>query len=648
MKTAPLRPRTLDLQGEDRPWPAAAWALAATVFVEGSGLPQRWRADSPRRSVVLDTGWVSGQRFLRTWQAWRETPEPRADLDFVALADQLLSAADAVLALAGECPCPAQREALLAQWPPLTQNLHSLSFEQGRVRLWLALGDPLEWLPELVLSVDAFYLNAWAADRAPAGWHPRIYKALARLASRGATAVAQGVCGIVEQGLCTAGFVIEAKVNPGEPLQAFIQARHAPRFTPRPLPRRTGALAPGSPRQALVIGAGLAGSATAWGLARVGWHSTVLDAAPEPGAGASGNPAGLFHGIVNGQDGTHARLFRAAALAIVPAVRQVLSVQPSCGQQAGLLRLEPRRSVAEMHALLETLGLPASLVQALDARQASGLAGLRLPDAAWLHPGGGWVDPGALCRSYLAGAGALSRFHGPAQVATLAHRDGQWCALNDQGVALGRAPVVVVANAGDALRLLGAPAWPMQAVRGQISWCDSAAQAARIGWPARAPALPLAGSGYCVLAQDERHVFGATSQPGDLDPQVRLADHVSNLSQLARLQGRPLDPAVAQAQAEQAGLHGRVGWRWTTDDKLPVWGAMPEPDSPQVDQVRRLRRTPGLFVCTGMGSRGITWSALAGQVLAALISDTPCPIEASLLDAVDPARFQVRAWRALR
>ena len=58
----------------------------------------------------------------------------------------------------------------------------------------------------------------------------------------------------------------------------------------------------------------LAGCATAWGLAQVGWHSTVLDAQPRPAAGASGNPAGLFHGIVNPQDGAHARFNRAAAL----------------------------------------------------------------------------------------------------------------------------------------------------------------------------------------------------------------------------------------------------------------------------------------------------------------------------------------------
>ena len=65
----------------------------------------------------------------------------------------------------------------------------------------------------------------------------------------------------------------------------------------------------------------------------------------------------------------------------------------------------------------------------------------------------------------------------------------------------------------------------------------------------------------------------------------------------------------------------------------------------RLDQVRFAVREPGLFVLTALGSRGITWSALCAEVLAAAISGAPMPLEASLLDAIDPARFAVRARR---
>jgi tRNA 5-methylaminomethyl-2-thiouridine biosynthesis bifunctional protein len=52
-----------------------------------------------------------------------------------------------------------------------------------------------------------------------------------------------------------------------------------------------------------------------------------------------------------------------------------------------------------------------------------------------------------------------------------------------------------------------------------------------------------------------------------------------------------------------------------------------------------------LFVFSALGSRGIAWSALGGRLLASLISGAPCPLESSLIDAVDPARFVTRAAR---
>ena len=69
---------------------------------------------------------------------------------------------------------------------------------------------------------------------------------------------------------------------------------------------------PGSP-PVVVIGAGLAGAACALGLSMAGVPTLVLDRAAQPAQGASGNPAGLFHGVLHPEDGAHARLGRAAA-----------------------------------------------------------------------------------------------------------------------------------------------------------------------------------------------------------------------------------------------------------------------------------------------------------------------------------------------
>jgi len=65
----------------------------------------------------------------------------------------------------------------------------------------------------------------------------------------------------------------------------------------------------------------------------------------------------------------------------------------------------------------------------------------------------------------------------------------------------------------------------------------------------------------------------------------------------------------------------------------------------RLDQARQVPRLPGLYVFTALGSRGISHAALGGEVLAAWITGDPMPAPASLLDALDPARFIARKAR---
>ena len=50
-------------------------------------------------------------------------------------------------------------------------------------------------------------------------------------------------------------------------------------------------------------------------------------------------------------------------------------------------------------------------------------------------------------------------------------------------------------------------------------------------------------------------------------------------------------------------------------------------------------------MCTALGSRGITWAPLAAELLAAWVTGGPPPLEADLVDALDPARFAARRAR---
>jgi tRNA 5-methylaminomethyl-2-thiouridine biosynthesis bifunctional protein len=93
MPFAPLVPAQIDFNGEGVPRslayndlyhpPAGAFQQAQHVFLQGNGLPERWRGRD--RFVVLETGFGLGNNFLACWDAWRQDPQRCRQLHFVSI-----------------------------------------------------------------------------------------------------------------------------------------------------------------------------------------------------------------------------------------------------------------------------------------------------------------------------------------------------------------------------------------------------------------------------------------------------------------------------------------------------------------------------------------------------------------------------------
>lgn len=679
---------------------AGAWQQARGVFLGGNGLPGRWQGRD--RFVILETGFGLGNNCLATWAAWRQDPRRCDRLFFVSIEKHPLRPDDlaavhalpAAHALAAHVPVdlaslparppdapdaaindPIWRQALAARlhaaWPPLTPGWHTLHLdhlvsEDGReqsLTLLLGLGDVAELLPGLQATVDAFYLDGFAPARNPEMWHGPMLSRINRLAAADATAATWSSARAVRDALTQAQFEVEKR--PGENGKwAITVARHQPRFIH---PATPGGLWPTpSRRNAIVIGAGIAGCSAADALTREGWQVTLLDANPGPAQGASGNPGGLFHTIVHGDDGVHARTHRAAALATWRRVRAWIDSGALPGQAAGLLRLDPRQDADGARALAERLPWLGEQATWLDQDEAMARTGLPVPSGGWWFPQAGWMSPADACRLLLDDATArchpggqpLLRPRWSTPVHALRRDDGGWQALDAHGQVLAEAGSLVIANAWQASALLetlpadqAVACPPVSAVRGQVSVLPADLAGPR-------PLAPVAGQGYVLSLSDGRLLCGATTQHHDDEAVLRPVDHVHNLSQALRLGALPTGTTEAHLpdMAASDRLTGRVGWRATTPDRLPLVGALPwHPDRlaaqppARAEQVRMLPRERneqgGLYLIGGLGSRGLTWSMLAGELLAHWVCGTPCPVEAELRDALDPARFLARQHR---
>ena len=646
MKTQPIVPARIDFGASPGEVPRApdfgdvyhprvgALAQARHVFLGGNGLPGRWAGRA--RFVVLETGFGLGHNFLATWEAWRADPGRCERLYFVSIERHPPTRADLARAHA-ESQLPGLAAELVRAWPPLTPNLHTLEFAGGRVQLLLALGDVAALLPGLRVQADAFYLDGFAPAHNPQMWAPHVLAALGRKAAHGATLATWSVAREVREGLTTAGFEMQRAGGIGGKREISI-GRWAPRWVPRRLPDPSIV---GS-REAIVVGAGLAGAAVARALAREGLAVTVLERRAGAATGASGNAAGIFHGSVNIDDGSYARLYRAAALQAQRDHGAALARGAVAGSVGGLLRLELRPpGLPAMNAWLRRTGLPAQYVQALGAEEASQRAGLRLPAPAWHYPGGGWLAPAQWVAQALAEPGV--RFVPRAKVAQLRRSAAGWSVHDEHGRLVAAAPLLVLAHAGSTeplLAALGLGGWPLHHTRGQVtSWAGDAGGQ---------PLLPLAGDGYAVPLPDGGVLCGATRdderpEAVGADTTPRRTDDDLNLLRLARLCG-------LQGPADATRRHSRVGWRLHAVDRLPIAGAVPlaswQEAPRRLDQARLLPREQGLFVLTALGARGLTLAPLLARLVAAQAVGAPWPLEQDLVDAIDPARWQVRAARA--
>ncbi|MCM8662702.1 FAD-dependent 5-carboxymethylaminomethyl-2-thiouridine(34) oxidoreductase MnmC [Accumulibacter sp.] len=388
------------------------------------------------------------------------------------------------------------------------------------------------------------------------------------------------------------------------------------------------------PRHAIVIGAGLAGCSAAERLAARGWTIDLIDAARAPGQGASGNRAGVLRPLPSVDDNRLARLTRAAfAYARQHCAQLSAAGLPLRWGQTGVLHLaRDERHAETQRRVIERQQPAADELRFVDRDEAARLAGWPVAIGGWWFPRGGWVDPASLCRANLARCAAVVRPHYGCQVAHIERRGEIWHACNRSGQVLAAAPLLILANASAARRFAPASHLPLRAARGQVSHLPAI--------QGSAPEIVVCRLGYVTPAIDGVRCAGATFAVDDDESALRAADHAENLAKLDAIlpgYGRQIDPA---------SLGGRVGFRPLSPDRLPMIGALADAAAIAPDRPRRplaeLPRLPGLYLINGFGARGIVWSALAGELLACLITGAPLPLPDDLVGAVDPARFLLR------
>jgi len=597
---------------------------ARHVFLGGNRLPQRWRAQ--RRFVILETGFGLGLNFLATWDAWRSDPARAQQLHYLAIEKHPFRADDLALLHARWPELAALSQQLRAAWPPLVPGFHRLLLDRGRVVLTLVFGDIADCLSRIDAAADAFYLDGFAPARNPGMWAPPVLARLGRLAAPQATLATYTVSAAVRRALAQAGFVC-AKLPGFGRKREMLGADFAPRWQSPPRP------APGA-REAIVLGAGIAGSAACERLAARGWRVTLIERHAWPAREASGNLAGIVMPLLARDDNPSSRLTRAAYLFALRIWRRLGGIGDAfAGAACGVLQLASDAAHARLQRdAIAELGYPSDFVRWMEAAEVARLSGNNSSHGGWLFPQGGWVNPASLCAALLDACGDLLRRRFGCEVRALRRTDdgSLWLACDAQGAVIAEAPHLIVANGTNASFFPPTQRLPLAAIRGQVTHLPATAL----------PPVPLAicGDGYLTPAINGICSVGA-SYDVDADPLLRSDSHAANLARLRRI--------LPQADGvEKIAPAGRVGFRCASPDRLPLVGALPDSGAPiGGTRLRDVPRLPGLHALLGYGSRGLIWASFAAELLAAQLEGEPLPVERGLAEALDPARFALKAYR---
>jgi tRNA 5-methylaminomethyl-2-thiouridine biosynthesis bifunctional protein len=613
---------------------------ARHVFLQGCGLwsPQgdalAWQGQ--RQWHVLETGFGLGLGFLATWRAWQDDPQRPDRLFFTSIEAWPVSAEDIVRSVSAWPELHALAQTLAQAWRGLLPGVHRLVFEAGRVQLTLCIGPVQTMLREIDVAADSVFLDGFSPELNPQMWSLHTLKAIARLCRSGTRVASWCVKRSVREDLAQCGFAVE-RADGLPPKLHRLQAVYSPAWTPRTVLRRPG-LPADSARSALVLGAGLSGSAVAFSLAQRGWAVTVLDAGDGVGAGASGLPAGLTAPHVSPDDSVLSRITRAGVRATLQRCAQLL---PSGTDWAcsGVLehRVEGKRALPQGEAWPEA-GLDWSRPAEPERIAAAGLPAQT--QALW-HAMGAWLRPRQLVAAQLATPGVTVRWG--ARVQALQRTAQGWQALDAHGQVLAQAPQVIVAAGYDTLALLPPKHLPLNPLRGQISMGPLSALPPAV--QAQLPDVPVNGHGslICGVPLPPEHggqpgwYLGSTFERACSQAVVREQDHAANHARLATLLPALSGPMQTAFEAPQALAW--AGLRCTLPDRLPAVGPLGQP--PEAPEAAEASAWAGLQVCVGMGARGISLSVLCGEWVAAALEAEPWPLEAGLARHVRAERFQV-------
>jgi len=608
------------------------------VFHQGNDLPLRW-SEGPEFKIG-ELGFGSGLSFFTTVKKFRETAKPGSRLHYLSFEIEPWSVDDLKRFHANHGWLDPDLKHFIQNFPPLIEGIHVIRWND--VSLTLVLGDAREQIKTLrwpagAVGIQAWFLHGFAPGKNPELWERPLFEELARLSAEHCTFSTFTVSSSVRGNLESAGF--EANLVAGfsrkrEMLRGKLLKSRPDSYHPA-LPRRM----PKAPiRSAVIIGGGLAGCATAYELTRAGIHVTLIERNAKIAQETSGNPAGLVMPFL-AQEPDPKCLW---ALRSVLAVTKQISQWPDLRAKSGVLELLTSEAERDrIQEAIKRLDLPsnwAAIRSESEVQTRSGLGeSLKAPFGAVDFSLGLRVSPVQLCEKYLAEKSRLE-VKTSTEALRFEFNAGEWQVFDSKNQKIANAQSLILANSTDATAFAQSSELPLVSVRGQMAQMHAPENIGelRCALVAEHSLIPLSENEWWI---------GATYERLSTDHALRETESLNMKESFSQW--------VPSLHSSQAPTGGRVSFRTYSPDAMPLVGALP--NTPLFnEQFRDWHKghpwthytegnmLPQAWCSLAHGSRGIATTLLAARVLKAELTGELYPVESRVLDALHPARFQIR------
>ena len=455
----------------------------------------------------------------------------------------------------------------------------------------------------------------------------------------------------------------------------------------------------------LIIGAGIAGAATAHECATRGARVTVLEA-HAPAQAASGNRQGLLYAKISPHPTAQTELLLAGYGYTRRLLQRLLPMQQSWGA-SGVLHLNHNPSETQRNAQLAQNQHYQHLYRPVSPAQASQIAGIPIAQSGlyWQH--GAWLNPPALIHALLRHPNITLHPHTKAQ--SIHHSGNQWHVHTPNGIFSGSH--IVFCTGADNAHTPIIQHYPFQIIRGQTSIAPATKGSLKLK-------TALSAASYISPAWQGEHCYGATFSPNNPSRDWHAEDEARNRQALAQLSPylaqqfadyyaahpirqpenecsefrqnvnepshdylgslktqrqpeneynkfprnqTPCKPNQAQAQLlrqpenerNEFPQKGHTATRCDCHDHLPAVGAISNPTALRttyaayaLDKNYRIATPcpylPNAYANTAHGSRGLATAPLCAAEIAAQICHTPRPLSERLRQALNPNRLIIR------